>query len=781
MKRLLLLSTVVAVVCGGSSGFAQITPAWTPIGPRGDLLTAEESFGYNGRVRSIQIVPFADSFRVYIGACGGGVWRAFGVFGPAWTDIGDQLPNPSIGALAVNPANADDILVGTGDEGALFITGGQGLYHTTDAATWYPVDFPVVPQFVYRLLYLPGTTNVILAATSFGLYRTTNGPDGPWSRVSANTNLVSDLVIDPNNPQIQFCAMQTTFGSDGGIYRSTDGGISWSLVSASIVPANNFGEARIAICRDSATTVAFVFESGGKISNNGISGIALSTNRGTNWSNVTPGIAPGSPAALDTEGLRALAITFRPNNPQEIIVAANNIWWSRDGGQTWLNNTNGADVIKPHQDIAQLYFSSSTGDNILWQCSDGGVFQVDLTSNAKMSWNGPTDGASSLQISTVADMDALRLLSVIGNQDDQTAATSDDSTWTSVGAGDCYAAAITQELSNFPLTPTYWYIKSSGSAGQARKVRIGSNKEDFTDGTVLTGLTLFYNRFEDKLYSLDVQSNLVSRAASASGSNIWTLESSSPFVTGPDQLRGNRVNGQTLYLFRSFSPVLTVLGQNAGVWSIVRTNRLGTTNNGYINDVFASTEWPGRGWAAMTGQPAILYTSDDWQTWTTNVSGNLGDVSLNAPVNTLVVMPFDPNTIFAGTDRGVFITQDGGQTWQPFQTGMPISKCSRLRFVTDYNHSGNNMLVAATFGRGLYETPISRAPLVYVDPRYPGVFPFVADGSFEHPLNDFNTGLSTTPSGGVMALDGARTYITSGYLNKPMQITAYEFPAFLTH
>ena len=75
--------------------------------------------------------------------------------------------------------------------------------------------------------------------------------------------------------------------------------------------------------------------------------------------------------------------------------------------------------------------------------------------------------------------------------------------------------------------------------------------------------------------------------------------------------------------------------------------------------------------------------------------------------------------LYVGTDVGVYQTLDGGATWNPFQDGLPIV-CNALRYVVDHTFAGNDKLIAATYGRGVYERAITAPGTAYVDPVISG-------------------------------------------------------------
>ena len=760
---------VTTIPCLGAfvpTAEAALSPfAWSSIGPKGN-------FGANqthGRVRSIQVLPIVGDHYVYIGAQGGGLWRARGSAGPVWQSIGENLPNPSVGAFAVHPLIPDDIVVGTGDYSRYQ---GQGMFHTTDGGqTWNPISLPCGASAFFRLYRLLGNLDTLVAATDCGILRSTTGPGGPWTQTLAG--LVSDLVLHPSNSQIQFAAKATS-NNDGGIYKSTDGGQTWIRVTSTGTPANDFGLARIAICRDQPNTMAFVHERGCNISDNGISGVRKSVDGGITWANITGPVALG-------QSCHVMAIAIRPDNANEILVGANNIWRTKDGGVTWAGNReedggNNTDHIKPHQDQTQFYFSFSTGDNIMWECSDGGVFKINLNASTWESWNGTASG--NLSIATIVDMDARGFVRAAGFQDDGAAGSGDSgATWTGYSCCDIYNLAVTDVS-----PPTFWYNNQPG--GPTIKQVIGGGAQDVSD-SISRLINLAADSFSSKVYGLLTDANglpsLVSAPFSSSGVGVWTREATS-LPAGVAGIAINPLNGQTIYLWNS-AGVVTVVRRSAGSWSVVRSSPI-VPASWAIGTVIASPSQPGEGWAGIAssipfcgrnitlgGRPRILHTRNDWQTFEP-----LGDLPAPAgQVTGVAVNPANARQLFVSTDRGVLCSQDGGNTWQPFQTGLPASVyCTRLKYVESPSPFARDKLVLATCGRGIYERELAQNGIVYVDQRHSGV----ENGTRKNPFNTLAEGITATPTDGIMALNGATIYQSTG-LTKPMTITAYEFPAQL--
>jgi hypothetical protein len=420
-----------------------------------------------------------------------------------------------------------------------------------------------------------------------------------------------------------------------------------------------------------------------------------------------------------------------------------------------------------------------TGENVLWECNDGGIFRVDLDANTWVSWNGTAAG--NLSISTVADMDARGNVRAAGFQDDGAAGSGDSgATWTGYSCCDIYHLTVT-DLS----PPAFWYINQPG--GPTLKQVVGGGAQDVSDANF--GLiNLVAEPFSSRVFGLLTDANglpsLVSQPFSATSIGPWTREATS-LPAGVVGIAGNPLHGQTIYLGNAGA--VTVMGKSAGNWSVVRSSPLAPVNWS-IGTVVASPSWPGEGWAGTSssipfcgggitlgGQSRILHTRNDWLT--TELLG-----SLPAPagqVTGIAVSPFDSRQLFVATDRGVICSQDGGNSWQPFQTGLPASVyCTKLKYVEALSPRANDKLVLATCGRGMYEMELTQRGIVDVDQRNNSGN---ENGTREHPFNTLPEGINATPAQGTMAVNGTTVYVTSGLLEKPMTICAYEAPATLTH
>src|SRR6266540_4049341 len=235
---------------------------WQPLGPS----------NIGGRITDAVVDPVRSN-TVYAGAATGGVWRSTdgGVtFRRSWP----ATLTPSIGALAVTPAGAVYAGTGEGNPGGGSVTfPGNGVFRSTDGGTtWTPAGLAGSDR-IGRLALDPTNPNRLFAAATGslftpggvrGLYRTTDGGT-TWQRVLAGANGTTgavDVAIDPNNPNRVFAVMwdhkreprgRTYGGVGSGVFRSTDGGTTWTPVGGGLpASSTNLGRMGVAIARSNS-------------------------------------------------------------------------------------------------------------------------------------------------------------------------------------------------------------------------------------------------------------------------------------------------------------------------------------------------------------------------------------------------------------------------------------------------------------------------------------------------------------------------------------------------
>jgi len=253
---------------------------WIPIGPRPIDTLPEQSIGgggspyASGRVAALAVDP-RNADVAYVGAAGGGVWKTTDG-GQNWTPLTDGQPSLAVGSIAIAPSNPDIVYVGTGEQnnsGDSYY--GAGILKSTDGgATWTQLAGPFVGPFsssrtsgggarIGALAVQRSNANVVLAAAdrtpaaSAGIYRTADGGQ-TWTLVIPGA-VGTDVVFNPANPDTVYAALGTVNGSTtNGVYKSTDAGVTWTRsggAGATALPATGVGRIALALAPSSPNTL----------------------------------------------------------------------------------------------------------------------------------------------------------------------------------------------------------------------------------------------------------------------------------------------------------------------------------------------------------------------------------------------------------------------------------------------------------------------------------------------------------------------------------------------
>src|SRR5579862_3180148 len=284
---------------GKLAGIPLTLPAWSAIGPQ-PIDTPYTDPVVSGRLTAIAIDP-ANTNHVYVAGAQGGVWQTTNG-GTTWTPLTDTQPSLAVGSLILDPTNSSTIYVGTGEEN---FTGdsyyGEGILKSTDAgATWTqycgPFCGPVGQDGFYGggariggLAVQPSNNQVLLAAVALlnkdGIYRSTDGGVS-WTQVLSG-NPGTAVIFDPNQPNTAYAALGNSFAGTEGVYKSSDGGQTWSANNGSGVqalPLTNAGRIVLAMTPSNTTTL---YAGIANIHNGSLVGIFKTTNGGAAWTQLT--------------------------------------------------------------------------------------------------------------------------------------------------------------------------------------------------------------------------------------------------------------------------------------------------------------------------------------------------------------------------------------------------------------------------------------------------------------------------------------------------------------
>jgi Calx-beta domain/FG-GAP-like repeat len=688
-----------------TSNAAGISSAsWVSIGP-GNI---------GGRVRAISPHPVTPN-DVMIGSVSGGVWRTTNG-GTSWVPLDDFVPNVAVTCLVRDPFKPNTVYACTGE--SFFNSAairGLGIFKSLDnGATWDQVASTNPPTggddwyFVNRLAISPTNPQVMLAATIGGVYRTANG-GGNWTKVygaianTTATRRVLDISFHPSDGNIAVLGEGYHFngvGADGaGAAYSSDGGVSWSRTrlntSAFTSPR---GRVEIAISKSNPNIVYAMVDV-----NNGE--LYKSTNGGLTW---TPNAPISNPNHLG-QGWYDNALWVAPNDPNRIISGGVSMLMSINGGVSWTFVA--GDV---HNDHHALVSDPNYATNFtIYGGNDGGVYRATgldtaAPSNSSPVWTSLNNGLAITQFYGAAGKAGGRITG--GTQDNGSLLWTGSENWVTFYFGDGGDSAAD------PIDGNYVYGETQ-KGGVVRYTQALLPNVPVINGArpicggILDADCTFGNNPSPRInfippLKLDPNNSnrmLVGAERLWASSNIKTQIASDVAWSVIKQVAtpGNFISAITIA--PSNSAIIWVGYNNGEVWC---------TSNGTSA---APT------WAMVNGTPRRMVTrvtidpNNANRVFVANggySAPNLfvtnGGCIVNpsftsihnqlpaAPVRAITHHPANANWLYAGTEVGLFTSENGGLNWTTTNDGPGTVSVEEVFFL-----DGSN-LVVATHGRGMF-------------------------------------------------------------------------------
>jgi photosystem II stability/assembly factor-like uncharacterized protein len=648
----------------------------------------------------------------YFGAVVGGVWKTTDA-GHTWTPIFDRQPIASIGALAVSNSDPNVIYVGTGEADMRSdISFGAGVYKSTDAGkNWSYIGLSDTRQ-IGRVLVDPKDSEVVLVAAlghgfgpnaERGVYRTVDGGK-TWTRVLSkdeNTGAI-DLAFDPDNSRTVYASLwnvrrppYVTYapitGPGGGIYKSTDGGLTWKEIVGHGLPTGTLGRIGLDVVAGQHGKRVYALIDAGKAS-----GLYRSDNSGEDWSLVST-----EPRIL-SRGWYFGEVRSDPKNPDVVYASNVSLYRSTDGGKNFktIRGAPGGD------DYHSLWIDPENPQRMISGVDQGTI----ITLNGGRTWstwyNQPT-----AQFYHVAVDNQFPYWVYGAQQDSGTAAVVSRSDygqitfrdWHPIGAGE--SGYILPD----PVNPQVVYGGSTGGELYRFDTKTGQVQDvSPTPAELGTKVRHRYPWTTPIAFSFQAPHALyqASQFLMRSTDNGRSWKVISPDLT---LLPGEKEEGAKGVVYTiAPSPLvagmiwigtdngLVQLTRNDGVtWSDVSPRGLPPWS--MISLIDASPHDVATAYAAIDRHqidditPHIYRTHDSGKTWTEITKG----IPANAYVHAVREDPVRKGLLFAGTELGVYVSFNDGELWQSLQLNLPVTS------IRDLVVKGND-LVVATHGRSFW-------------------------------------------------------------------------------
>jgi photosystem II stability/assembly factor-like uncharacterized protein len=659
-----------------------VTGNWQQLGPMVRPVPNGQPTGL-GRVNAIEFAPNSTQ-TVYAGAPAGGLWKSVNR-GQTWVPLTDRLPTLGVSAITVDRKNASKIYIGTGDRDA-DDSRGMGVWKSTDGGTsWNPISNGMGDIKVSKILVHYQDSNLLLAATERGVFRTTNG-GGLWTSVGPVSVFCKDMVVKPNDSNVVYLA------GAGVVYKSYDFGRTWSALTTGIGVHQHI---RIAVTPANSN---YLYVLAANVSS--YDALYRSTDAGATFTRMStsPNILDWSTNGSGTGGQSwyDLDIAADPEFANIIYVGGVNVWKSADGGANWniIAHWVGAGAPAVHADHHILEFNIT--DYSLWDGCDGGVY---YTTNRGNSWNSVTDGLAITQSYKIGQS-ATNTNLVIGNQDNGSY-TLNGTNWNHTLGGDGMECAIDPTNSSYVYAEVYYGDVSRSTNGGASSQGItGSISGE--EGDWVTPFEI--HRSNSNVMFLGYKnlwktSNL--KANSAFQVN-WRSITPTAGIAPEDNIRAidqSPVNNDILYFA-------------TGRQHLTRSDNVNATNPSWVP---LSNNLPGRGRVIVIAtdfrvqnrvniiQGNRVYRSEDKGVTWTDISGNLPNVKMN----TLAVDSSEGDALYLGTDGGVYYRDTNTVQWIRFSNGLPDAVAvTELEIYHSRTNRSQSLLRAGTYGRGVWQTSL---------------------------------------------------------------------------
>jgi len=666
---------------------------WNNIGPN-------KMDGHAGRMISHAFDP-EDSNIIWAGSASGGLWKTENG-GELWKPVTDQIPSTGVGAVAVNPKNTNELLIGTGEgytAGHYFIRPGLGVFKSSDKGlTWQATNFAYnsgLNVAAFKIIWNYDDPNIVWLGATNGIWKSIDGGETWIIKYGNGTNqssfICNDMTQHPTDPSILYASIEGV-----GIFKSRDAGESWNQLTNGL-PSNDINFISFDLSK-SQPDVLYTSIASGPQSGFNLRGIYKTENGGESWIRIPNTPDPFCNAGtiqFGCQGWYDNTIAISPINPDLVIVGGISLWRTADGGQTWTQHDRTScsgciktEICKTYVDQHDLGFDPQN-PKVVYLFNDGGISR---SANEGRCWLSKNEGLITAQFFRIASGKSNPNVVIGGFQDHglQGVDLSNGDAWSRWGFLDGVDVEVHPTNENILygtwIDGTYW--KSVGGVTQlSTQITNGINLSENAgfnnaplrvspvNGDLLLGCT------NAKIYK------------SSNGGALWKAVANVPNVK---QLAFSQVDPKICYAAAYSNTAWSFYrSEDEGeTWSITATSPGWRVTDIKTSGLDAGTVYASRN-SAFPNNPRVYKSTDFGETWI-GIQGNLPDITVNA----IAVDLFNESVVYAATDLGIFITKDDGITWTEFNDGFPVSIVSDIEF-----NPADTMLRVGTIGRGAWVSP----------------------------------------------------------------------------
>ena len=695
--------------------------SWREIGPAGS----------GGRVAAVA-GSATNTKLYYVGAAGGGVWRSTNS-GQTWDAVFEKEGTAAIGAVTIDPTDDKTVWVGTGEANPRNdVSYGDGVYKTTDGGdTWTNVGLKA-SKYISRILVDPRNHNHVIVgalgdvfadSSDRGVYVTDDGGRTWKQTLSVGPQSgASDLAMSAQNPNVVYAGIWKfqrrpwTFVSGGpedGLYKSTDGGETWTKLEGHGLPAPPMGRIGLAVAPSDGNRVYALIES-----KEGI--LWRSDDGGGSWKMVS------NDSLIDARPFYFSHIEVDPKNPNRVFAISFEVMLSTNAGETFK-----ATAEQVHSDFHSIWIAPNDPSRIILGEDGGYVLTLDGGENWFFSANLPIGQAYRVGLGTdnpytvctglqdnngwcgpsnsldPSGIQNKHWINTVGGDGTWAIPEPDDPNWiwsdAQDGALQIYNRVTQDSWSAQP------YLATGSQTWTVAKAKYRFNWESPiafapwrpAGGGMIGwygGNVIFQTTNRGKSWttiSPDLTRNIKSHQNPAGGP-ITNDVSGAEYTDTILDIEGSQLKRGEIWV--GTDDGLVQLTRDGGKhWTNVTPS--GAPEYGRFATVAPSTLVAGTAYAINDAHemgdsaPYVYVTHDYGAHWTKIVNG----LPLNEWARSVRPDIRDRNLIYLGTEEGIWISFDGGANWQSFKNDLPTVSVHDIRLQPQYDD-----LVIATHGRSVY-------------------------------------------------------------------------------